>query len=83
MVRIKKITLAALAALALAAGGVAYVPTPQVAGDPSQWGVYKKGSFDPSEAEQLAGGKDPEYPTTPGILAGGKDPELPTTPGLA
>jgi hypothetical protein len=80
MIRIKKLALAALVALALAGGAA------QTTGDPSQWGVYKKGSFDITEAEQLAGGKDPEIPTTPGLaqqLAGGKDPELPVTSGLA
>ncbi len=52
MSRVKKIALAALAALALAAGAAAYVPAPQQAGDPSQWGVEsvaKKGSFDITE----------------------------------
>ena len=33
-----------------------------VAGDPSQWGI--------------AGGKDPEFPSTPGV-ATGKEPEVP------
>jgi hypothetical protein len=76
MIRIKKLALAALVALALAGGAA------QTTGDPSQWGVYKKGSFDITEAGEIAGGKDPELPVTPG-LTGGRDPELPVTPGLA
>lgn len=54
MTRVKKLALATLAALALAAGAAAYVPAQQYAGDPSQWGIAKKGSFDLSYGEQLA-----------------------------
>jgi hypothetical protein len=78
MIRIKQRILAALVALALAASGTAYVP--QVADDPSQWGVAKKGSFDLTKVEQLAGGKDPEIPVVTG-LAGGRDPEIPVVTG--
>jgi hypothetical protein len=51
MRKYKRIVLAALAAAAIAAGA-----TTQVAGDPSQWGVAKKGSFDITD-EQLAGSR--------------------------
>jgi len=47
MLRLKKTALAALVALALAAGGSASAH--HLAGDPSQWGVAKKGSFDITE----------------------------------
>lgn len=50
MTRVKKLALAALTALALAAAAVAATPTINIAGDPSQWGVAKKGSFDITEA---------------------------------
>jgi uncharacterized membrane protein len=46
MLRLKQIALAALIALALAAGAFASTTTQQHAGDPSQWGVAKKGSFE-------------------------------------
>lgn len=59
MNRMKKLALAALTALTLAAGAAAATPGATLAGDPSQWGlesVAKKGSFDITEidAEQVA-----------------------------
>ena len=48
MTRVKKLTLAALTALALAAGAMTATSGTQLAGDPSQW-VAKKGSFDITE----------------------------------
>ena len=49
MTRVQKITLAVLTTLALAAGAFAATPGAKLAGDPSQWGVAKKGSFDITE----------------------------------
>jgi glutamine cyclotransferase len=49
MTRMRKLALAALTALALAAGAIAANPGSTLAGDPSQWGVAKKGSFDITE----------------------------------
>ena len=46
MTRMQKLTLAVLTALALTAGAVAASPAAELAGDPSQWGIAKKGSFD-------------------------------------
>jgi hypothetical protein len=57
MTRVKKLTLAALMALALTAGAVAAPSTVELAGDPSQWGidsVAKKGSFDSTPSEDGA-----------------------------
>ena len=48
MSRLTKLASAALIALTLT-GGAAYAPVQQLAGDPSQWGVAKKGSFDITE----------------------------------
>jgi uncharacterized membrane protein len=44
--RVQKMTLAVLTALALLAGAVAATRGARLAGDPSQWGVAKKGQFD-------------------------------------
>jgi hypothetical protein len=58
MSRLTKLACAALMALTLA-GGAAYAPVQQLAGDPSQWGVegvYKQGSFDITETEQSIAG---------------------------
>ena len=51
MTRVKKLALVALSALALTAGAVAATPAAELAGDPSQWGVAKKGSFDITDVD--------------------------------
>lgn len=64
MIRVKKLALAALVALVLTAGAAA-----QVAGDPSQWGVAKKGSFDITEVLAVTSGDDNngDVPVVPGL----------------
>jgi hypothetical protein len=49
MTRVQKITLTILTAFALAAGTAAAAPGANLTGDPSQWGVARKGSFDITE----------------------------------
>jgi hypothetical protein len=64
MTRVKKLALAAIAALALTMGAIAASPAQQLAGDPSQWGiesVAKKGSFDITEGAAEVARKVYEY----------------------
>jgi hypothetical protein len=54
MPRVRTLIVAGLTALALTAGTVATAPSAQLAGDPSQWGIAKKGSFDITEVNGVA-----------------------------
>ena len=68
----KRILLAALAAAAIAAG--ATTQESRLAGDPSQWGAAKRGSFDITE-ELLTSQEDDkngDVPVVPGLA--GSDP---------